>query len=193
MAPSATELTLSPAVTKAEVGRTFGNYKEQAAGAKGYNKRLEEKGNSHHERANVGLAKSKMLNTSPGADGVWQYLSYLPSWDPDEKHPPLEPSAHIEHGANANKSFPDLLGPSVVREDLTPTIGTILCGVQINQLSNTGKDQLALLAAQHKVLAFRDQDFASIPIEEASKYGNTLGVCTSTRQVVRPRGIRKLP
>ncbi|KAI4135112.1 MAG: hypothetical protein LQ341_005928 [Variospora aurantia] len=77
------------------------------------------------------------------------------------------------------------------RKDLTPTVGTILSGVQISQLSNAGKDQLALLAAQRKVLAFRDQDFASIPIEEALKYGNTVGVCTSTRQVVRLRGILK--
>ncbi|KAL8655957.1 MAG: hypothetical protein Q9210_000554 [Variospora velana] len=136
MAPSATELTLSPAVAKAEVGRTFGNYKEQAAGAKGYNKKLEEEGDSHHGRAN--------------------YLSYLPSWDPDEKHPPLEPFTHTEHGVNADTSFPDLLGPSVVREDLTPTIGTVLHGVQLSQLSNAGKDQLALLAAQRKGLAFRD-------------------------------------
>ena len=33
--------------------KTFGNYKEQAAGAKTYNKKLEEEGDAHHPKADV--------------------------------------------------------------------------------------------------------------------------------------------
>jgi sulfonate dioxygenase len=38
-----------------------------------------------------------------------------------------------------------------------------------------GKDQLALLVAQRKVLAFRDQDFADLPIQEALDFGGYIG------------------
>ena len=61
------------------------------------------------------------------------------------------------------------------REDITPSIGTILSGVQISSLSKAGKDQLALFAAQRKVLAFRDQDFATLPIERALEFGGYFG------------------
>ena len=48
-------------------------------------------------------------------------------------------------------------------------------GVQLSKLSPAGKDQLALLAAQRKVLAFRDQDFADLSIEQALEYGGYFG------------------
>lgn len=102
-------------------------------------------------------------------------MNYLPSWDPEEKHSPLEPFEHVEHGVEADNTFPELLGESVQREDLTPNIGTILSGIQLSQLSDQGKDQLALLTAQRKVLVFKDQDFATIPIEKALEFGQYFG------------------
>ena len=87
----------------------------------------------------------------------------------------MEAFKHTEHGFDADPSFPELLGPSVKREDLTPKIGTILSGIQLSGLSNGGKDQLALFAAQRKVLVFRDQDFANLPIEVALKFGGYFG------------------
>jgi alpha-ketoglutarate-dependent taurine dioxygenase len=47
--------------------------------------------------------------------------------------------------------------------------------VQISKLSNAGKYQLVLLVAQRKVLAFRDQDFADLPIQEALDFGDYFG------------------
>lgn len=104
-----------------------------------------------------------------------QYINYLPAWDPNEKHPPIGPFEHTEHGLDADKQFPELLREGVNREDLTATIGTVLSGVQLSSLSNAGKDQLALLTAQRKVLVFRDQDFADLPIDKASEYGAYFG------------------
>ena len=60
-------------------------------------------------------------------------------------------------------------------EDLTPTIGTTLSGIQLSSLSPAGKDQLALLAAQRKVLHFLDQDFADLPISKALEFGGYFG------------------
>ena len=82
---------------------------------------------------------------------------------------------HVEHGLDANKDLPELLRGSVKREDLTPSVGTVLSGIQISSLSDEGKDQLALLTAQRKVLVFRDQDFADLPIEQAIKIGGYFG------------------
>lgn len=42
-------------------------------------------------------------------------------------------------------------------------------------MSSAGKDELALLAAQRKVLAFKDQDFATLPIKEAVDYAGYFG------------------
>lgn len=156
MATTATSTILaSPAPPTIGIVKTFGNYKEQASGAKAYNQRLEEEGDAEHPKA--------------------KHTEYLPTWNPDEKYPPLELFKHTEHGLEADKAFPDLLGPSVSREDLTPTIGTILSGVQLSSLSKEGKDQLALFAAQRKVLVFREQDFADLPIDKALEYGGYFG------------------
>jgi sulfonate dioxygenase len=81
----------------------------------------------------------------------------------------------VEHGIDANKAFPDLLPSSARWENLTPEIGTEIRGVQLSTLSPAGKDQLALLTGQRKVLVFRDQDFADLPIQEALDFGGYFG------------------
>ncbi|KAF7588846.1 hypothetical protein BBP40_005093 [Aspergillus hancockii] len=105
------------------------------------------------------------------------YPNYLPVWDNEtEKYPPLTLFEHYEHGKDADPNFPDLFpeGKGEV-EDLTPTIGSEVHGIQLSQLDNKGKDQLALFVAQRKVVAFRDQDFAELPIEKALEYGGYFG------------------
>lgn len=51
----------------------------------------------------------------------------------------------------------------------------MLSGVQLSQLSDAGKDQLALFAAQRNVVVFRDQDFGDLPIEKAKEIGGYFG------------------
>jgi alpha-ketoglutarate-dependent taurine dioxygenase len=60
-------------------------------------------------------------------------------------------------------------------QKLTPSIGSEVTGVQLSKLTQAGKDQLALLVAQRKVVAFRDQDFADLPIQEALDFGRYFG------------------
>jgi sulfonate dioxygenase len=98
----------------------------------------------------------------------------LPTWG-NEKYPPLEPFEHRDHGLDADPSFPELIAPGVTTTDLTPTIGTEVIGVQLSKFSSAGKDQLARFVAQRKVVAFRDQDFANLPINEALDYGRYFG------------------
>lgn len=104
-----------------------------------------------------------------------QYPHYLPTWDPNEKYPPLEPFEHYEHGKDADLSFKDLLPEGTQVTHLTPTIGTEVRGVQLSSLSNAGKDQLARFVAERKVVAFRAQDFKDLPIQEALDYAGYFG------------------
>jgi len=105
----------------------------------------------------------------------WQYPHYLPTWDHGETYPPLEPFEHVEHGKDADPTFPNLLGAGVKITHLTPTIGSEVTGVQLSKLGKEGKDELALLVAQRKVVAFRDQDFADLSIQDALDFGVYFG------------------
>ncbi|KAH6631523.1 hypothetical protein F5144DRAFT_221076 [Chaetomium tenue] len=105
-----------------------------------------------------------------------KYPHYLPTWNPAEKYPPLQPFQHTEHGKDADPSYPNLLPEGAVTvTNLTPTIGTEVRGIQLSTLTKAGKDELARFVAERKVVAFRDQDFADLPIDEALEYGSYFG------------------
>ena len=54
MTSTATSIvTTPPGTATIAIPKTFGNYKEQAAGAQSYNKELEEHGDVKHPKANV--------------------------------------------------------------------------------------------------------------------------------------------
>ncbi|KAI1857457.1 hypothetical protein JX265_011192 [Neoarthrinium moseri] len=120
------------------------------------------------------LDKEAELNGKADFDAA-KYPHYLPTWNPEQKYPPLEPFEHYEHGKDADTSYPDLLPQGSTVTNLTPSIGTEVRGVQLSSLSNAGKDQLARFVAERKVVAFRAQDFADLPISEALKFGEYFG------------------
>lgn len=109
--------------------------------------------------------------------GPASYPNYLPVWDNEkgEKYPALTPFKHQEHGKDADFSFPNLLGKGTVVDNITSSIGAEVHGVQLSQLNNAGKDELALFVAQKKVVAFRDQDFADLPIQKAIDFAAYFG------------------
>lgn len=148
MAPSAVEtITVPVEAAAAAKQKQFGQYKEIA---------------SYHLNAE----REKQA----------KYPNYLPTWNSEQKYPPLQPFEHYEHGKDADPSFPELLKKGVVQTtELTPTIGTEVTGVQLSQLSDAGKDQLALFVAQRKVVAFRGQDLADLPIADALNWGGYFG------------------
>ncbi|KKK23111.1 alpha-ketoglutarate-dependent taurine dioxygenase [Aspergillus rambellii] len=104
------------------------------------------------------------------------FPSYLPVWDNEtERYPPLQPFQHYDHGKDADPAFPDLFPQEAKVDELTPSIGSEVHGVQLSKLTKEGKDQLALYVAQRKVVAFRDQDFAHLPIDKALEFGGYFG------------------
>ncbi|TGZ77286.1 TauD-domain-containing protein [Ascodesmis nigricans] len=117
-----------------------------------------------------------------GKFGQASYPHYLPTWKltgPKENggvYYPLSPYSHTERGLSADPSFPNLLPKGIAKlENLTPKLGTEVSGIQLSSLSDAGKDELALFVAQRGVVAFRDQDFADLPIEKALEFGGYFG------------------
>jgi sulfonate dioxygenase len=60
-------------------------------------------------------------------------------------------------------------------DQITGNTGAEVRGIQLSQLTDAGKDELALFVAKHKVVAFRDQDFADLPIQEALDFAGYFG------------------
>ncbi|KAJ5931206.1 hypothetical protein N7516_005695 [Penicillium verrucosum] len=87
-----------------------------------------------------------------------KYPQYLPSWDPIW-FDPLQPFEYEDPALRVrNKSKPNLLPPSAKVSHIQPSLGTIVENVQLADLSAAGRDELALLIAERKVVAFPDQD-----------------------------------
>lgn len=86
----------------------------------------------------------------------------------------MEPFTHVEHGKDADPTFSSLLKDATV-SDLTANIGAEVRGIQLSTLTSTQKDELAFFVAQKKVVAFRDQDFADLPIKDALEFGSYFG------------------
>lgn len=118
------------------------------------------------------------------------YPHYLPYWD-DVKYPPLEPFEAVEHGKDADPTFSSLLKNAEVK-DLTANIGAEVSGTQLSKLDKAGKDELALFVAQKKVVAFRNQDFANLSIQEAQDFAEYYGPSHIHPASGAPKGFPKV-
>lgn len=67
---------------------------------------------------------------------------------------------YIERGKNADPEKKALLSAATEVRHLTKHIGTEIVGLQLSQLNDKQKDELALLIAERVVVFFRDQDLS---------------------------------
>ena len=118
-------------------------------------------------------------------------LTALIDWD-DVKYPPYEEFEAVEHGKDADPSFPNLLKDGAKVTQLTANIGAEVRGMQLSKLSKAGQDELALFVAQNKVVAFRDQDFADLPIQEALDFAEYYGPSHIHQTSGAPKGFPKV-
>ncbi|KAF9472127.1 alpha-ketoglutarate-dependent sulfonate dioxygenase [Pholiota conissans] len=96
----------------------------------------------------------------PGGDNgdeSYPYAEFKPyflnvSWEP------LKEVKVVDCGAFADPSKANLLGAASKVKHLTPSIGTELEGIDLRQLTDAQKDELALLVAERGVVFFRDQE-----------------------------------
>ncbi|KAI0311518.1 hypothetical protein OF83DRAFT_1087632 [Amylostereum chailletii] len=109
-----------------------------------------------------GAAPAEASNPKPTEDKGPAYPFYYPTFNNDEKWPPLEIVAHTDPGSRADKAKPRLLRPGVAHRVLSPYIGSELSGVQLSALDARGLDELALFVAERKLVVLRAQDFKDI-------------------------------
>ncbi|OJJ60211.1 hypothetical protein ASPSYDRAFT_31013 [Aspergillus sydowii CBS 593.65] len=112
------------------------------------------------------------------AHSEYKYSHYLPVYDNETKFPPTEPFEFNDRGHAADKAKPHLFqtGDSNVEiTKLTPRVGSEVRGLQLSQLADVQKDELALLIAERGVVVFRDQDFKDIGPEKQKEFASYFG------------------
>ncbi|KFY36886.1 hypothetical protein V494_04940 [Pseudogymnoascus sp. VKM F-4513 (FW-928)] len=93
---------------------------------------------------------------------------------------------HVDAGARADKSKSALLSAAKEVIHLTSHIGTEIVGLQLKDLTDQQKDELALLIAERSVVFFRDQD---ITPQEQKKLGEHFGEVEIHPQVPHVPGV----
>lgn len=90
---------------------------------------------------------------------------------PTTKYPPIPVISYEDRGLKADPTLKNLLANATVTH-LAPKIGTEIAGLQLHELTDVQKDELALLVAQRGVVFFRDQE---ISIEQQLDLGRYFG------------------
>jgi len=97
------------------------------------------------------------------------------------------PREHIDAGARADKSKSALLSAAKEVIHLTSHIGTEIVGLQLKDLNDKQKDELALLIAERSVVFFRDQDLSP---QEQKRLGEHYGEVEVHPQVPHVPGVQ---
>jgi len=87
-----------------------------------------------------------------------KYPDYLPTWDKlwFEELKPFnfeDPALRVQ-----DTTLPNLIRSDTKIEDIQPGLGAVVHGIQLNQLNNAAKDELAHLISHRKVVVFPNQD-----------------------------------
>ncbi|KAL3421626.1 alpha-ketoglutarate-dependent taurine dioxygenase (TfdA family) [Phlyctema vagabunda] len=109
---------------------------------------------------------------------LYKYVHYLPVYDNTTIFPATEPFDVIDKGGLADKAKPHLFStndPKVSITRLTPRVGSEIKGLQLSELSDDQKNELALLIAERGVVVFRDQDFKDIGPQKQKEFGEYFG------------------
>ncbi|QRW03572.1 TfdA family taurine catabolism dioxygenase TauD [Ceratobasidium sp. AG-Ba] len=120
---------------------------------------------------------------SPGAhddgDQSYKYAGYKPVF-PKVDWPPLQEQKIVERALNADPAKPNLLKDGVKVRNITPAIGSEISGLDLRQLTDTQKDELALLVAERGVVFLRKQDISIHELLDIGRYYGPLHKHPST-------------
>jgi hypothetical protein len=99
------------------------------------------------------------------------------------------PRDHVDAGARADKSKKNLFGAASKVTDLTTNIGTEVEGLQLKDLTDVQRDELALLIAERSVVFFRDQDITPQQQKELGEWFGEIEIHVRlSRAMNRKRG-----
>ncbi|KIJ45259.1 hypothetical protein M422DRAFT_251437 [Sphaerobolus stellatus SS14] len=107
----------------------------------------------------------------------YKYAHLVPFFSP-QTYAPLTPFEHVDPGHRA-LSHPDprsFLQNATRVTEIQPVLGTEIEGIQLTQLTNDERDQLALYVAQRGLVVFRDQgDFIDRGVDWYREWGSHFG------------------
>ncbi|KAI0707254.1 TauD-domain-containing protein [Earliella scabrosa] len=129
-------------------------------------------------------------NGTEGDDSDYKYAKYKPHF-PNVKWEPLTEFPVTDRAQFADPEKKALLSAASQVTHLTPAIGTELSGIDLRQLTDAQKDELALLVAERGVVFFRDQE---ITIEEQLELARHFGTLHkhATTPVPRQPGLEEV-
>ncbi|GMF65253.1 unnamed protein product [Phytophthora lilii] len=104
---------------------------------------------------------------------------------PTTTYDPIPVLPYDDRALKADPTFKNLLADATVTH-LEPKIGTEISGLQLHELTDAQRDELALLVAQRGVVFFRDQQ---ISIEEQLALGRYYGPLHVHQTVAHAKGI----
>lgn len=100
-----------------------------------------------------------------------------------------EPWKHDEVGARADRSKNALLSAASSVTHLTSHIGTEIAGLQLKDLTDQQRNELALLIAERTVVFFRDQDISPQEQKALGEYYGRIEVHPQVPQVPQVEGV----
>ena len=121
----------------------------------------------------LGLPESALARLKKGGVDLSKGYPYRPSrplYLQDVYQIRSEEWVHNDAGARADKSKSALLSAATKVTDLTTHIGTEIEGLQLKDLTDQQKDELALLIAERSVVFFRNQDISPQQQLDLGKY-----------------------
>ncbi|KAG8681673.1 hypothetical protein FRC09_017322, partial [Ceratobasidium sp. 395] len=120
---------------------------------------------------------------SPGAhddgDQTYKYAGYKPVF-PKVDWPPLQEHNITDRASNADPKKPNLLKDGIKARNITPTIGSEITGLDLRQLTDVQKDELALLVAERGVVFLRKQEISIHELLDIGRYYGPLHKHPST-------------
>ncbi|KNZ81744.1 Alpha-ketoglutarate-dependent sulfonate dioxygenase [Termitomyces sp. J132] len=103
------------------------------------------------------LNRFHSLSIADDGNNNYKFAEFKPTF-PKVDWPPLTEVQVTEQGLFADTSKRNLFNAAQKVKHLTPAIGTEILGIDLRQLSDAQKDELALLVAERGVVFFRDQE-----------------------------------
>ncbi|RDB19243.1 putative alpha-ketoglutarate-dependent sulfonate dioxygenase [Hypsizygus marmoreus] len=113
------------------------------------------------------------------------FAAYKPAF-PKVTWPPLEEVPIVERGSSADIRKSALLSAADKITHLSSAIGTEVSGIDLRELSNEQKDELALLVAQRGVVFFKNQDLNIHEQLDLGRYFGPLHKHANAAVPVRP-------
>jgi sulfonate dioxygenase len=116
----------------------------------------------------------------------YKYSDFLP-YNTLTSEDPLTPYDHTDASSRADPEKKSLFDAIPSRKDMTPNIGTEVRGVQLSELSNQQRDELALYVAERGLVIFREQDFVDLGIQWLMEFGSYFGRLHTHQFGVHPK------